>query len=427
MPPCDPDIYLACWADVNGWGGGLSRAASLQGACQTRGLRTHLLGIGPQPSNGHTAPDRHNVSLPTPRGLWRVRNWFVVKQLERQLQRVPPPRVAVVANSPFWTVAAKTVWPQTQVVYSFPCLLSHCLPFTWPQRRPTDIWSRLNFRAIRRIEHRAFSLADTTVVGTATNAEEITAFHPAVRERLLISPLDCARFDPPPKVGHIRRTACEWDASRFVVLLAGVCDRNKAFDHAIEAWPNVAENGVLAIVGDGPERLKWVQRAEQLGLGQRIRFMNPTADMGPWLAAADAVLSSSYYDAYPNVIREALAAGKPALVPAHDPPHVYAGIADTVAAARAGITYDRRDPRSLAHAVNELMQASTDFGANGRDYANTHFAWDDLIDAVTTKHQPGDRRRPARPQAQRLRDATAHESTATTVAGPVSARDAIHR
>ena len=135
-PEMTPDLYVGCFCDVRAWGGGLSAANGLLAAAERRELSGQLLGVSrtgseQRPSGRAPQARAHNVPLGAQPLLWRVQSWRIPTLLAQQLRRLPRPRRAFVAVSVHWAIAAKRAWPDTPVVYVFPCLLSNCLPFTW--------------------------------------------------------------------------------------------------------------------------------------------------------------------------------------------------------------------------------------------------------------------------------------------------------
>lgn len=387
MPRAAPDVYLGCHADVFGWGGALRFADGLAAEIRRRGRTTGVLGVA---RGANSAPrtelgeaQRVNLPLKTPPLLWRIVSWTTATRLAAQLAALPAPRTAFVAVSPFWALAARQAWPTARIVFLFPCLLSNCLPFTWRHRRFPGLWPRLDYAGIRRVERAALDAADVTLVPTVQAADELVEFHPAVRPRLQHCSFGCA---PPTgdDDGGRCRAALGIKAGAFVVLAAGVCDRNKAFDLALRELPAVTGTPHLLIVGDGPERAALSALAQRLGVATRAHFVGGQQHMRPWYAAADCVLSTSRYDTYPNVIVEALHCARPVVVPKHHPPDVFAGIAELVQDTGAGLLYDRRAPGALATALNRLAADSSFTTALGRRAVRTAqgFSWSACADAI---------------------------------------------
>lgn len=202
----------------------------------------------------------------------------------------------------------------------------------------------MQFAVIRRIEHRAIALADQTLVATPEVGEEVVTFHPAVRNRVSPAYYGFRRPAVSEQLRRRQRDELGLDGNAFVIAAIGVCDLNKGFDWAIRELAAVDPRGKLVIVGDGPQLGALEAQAGQLDIADRIYFAGSQRDMAPWFAAADCVISTSFYDACPNVIREAMSCGRPAVVPQHDPPEVYAGIAGTIRCEGGGLLYDRREP-----------------------------------------------------------------------------------
>ena len=65
------------------------------------------------------------------------------------------------------------------------------------------------------------------------------------------------------------------------------------------------------VVGDGPERFALERRAGELGLGPAVEFLGSREDVPSVLAAADMLVLSSDDEGFPNVLLEAMDAGRP--------------------------------------------------------------------------------------------------------------------
>ena len=375
------DFYLASNGNVHAWGGGLTVARGLGHGLEQCGSSSLLLGIDDSP---HPAPELDpatpGLNLPSgvPRRLWRFRSWLVPRMLARSLRRLPPPHAAFIGLHPFWVLAAKRAWPDVPVVLAFAALLSNCLPFTWPRRRQSSLWARLDYAAIRWAERLAFEQADLTLVPTHQNVTEVRLFAPRSARRLE----RCAFGMEPLEISaELRaRTRAQIGAGDddFIIAAIGVCDRNKAFDLAVSAMPQIDPRGRLVIVGGGPEHEQLKLLADRLGVADRVTLVGPQQDMPPWYAAADCVLSTSWYDTFPNVLLEAMYVGRPIIAPRHDPPRVYSGLSEVVHEHGAGLLYKRSEVGNLAACVNLLMRdptAATRLGTLGQKVVRTHHHW----------------------------------------------------
>ena len=146
------------------------------------------------------------------------------------------------------------------------------------------------------------------------------------------------------------RSALAWPAKapwpRRMVLYCGRIEREKGVFDLIEAFTAIASRAPdlsLALLGEGGAMAEAKAMAEPHG--ERIVFLGarPLAEVPQWMAASTFVTLPSHAEGSPNVIREALACGRPvvgtavggipellsdasgsaralgAMVPAHDP------------------------------------------------------------------------------------------------------------
>ncbi len=344
------------------------------------GFEAPILGIADEASTcaPALASGRMNIPSRVARRLWRIRSWLLPCGLGRGLRDLVPPRYAFVTVSPTWVVAARRAWPRTPVVFLFACLLANCLPFTWSRRRAPSLWSWLDYLGIRRIERRALATADLVLAPTQQSVEEIRSFAGHRFARLERCDYGVCLAEDAGDERLDRRRTIGAQADSFVTALIGRCDHNKGFDLAIRALADVDRRGRLVIIGDGPEleRLRALASAE--GVAERVTFTGAQQRMAPWYAAADAVLSTSFYDTFPNVLLEGMAVGRPILVPQHDPPRVYAGMAEVVREHACGLLYCRSDPATLAGALNRLIhdrRLAAELGERGRRVVRERYQW----------------------------------------------------
>lgn len=379
------DIYIGCHGDLNGWGGAMIAGRGLASACERAGLSTLLLGMGDRQPGANTTPDGsplRNVAVDLLPLLWRVHNWCIPRILAKELRHMERPGVAFVSFSPFWTVAAKRVWPELPVLVRFCGLLSHCASLTRPREETPGFWKRVGIAGTLAAERRAVRVADRILVPTREHVEEIIGFEPNARGRTREIPDGCDLYEPRLEDRQVLREQLGIADTDFLVLLCGSFDRNKAFDHAIRELARTDPRGQLALIGDGPERAKMERLANELNIAQRVHFLRRVPDIAGWYAAADCVVSTSIYDTFPNVIKEAMWCGRPVVVPEHDPPRIYAGISGLLKREEGGRLYDRLCAGALAQRLNELIDnrgLAIELGARGQDVAKRLFNWDNTV------------------------------------------------
>jgi glycosyltransferase involved in cell wall biosynthesis len=111
----------------------------------------------------------------------------------------------------------------------------------------------------------------------------------------------------------------KWTAGHAVVAFIGALgDRRKGFDQLFAAWESLCADEDwdvdLAVIGTGSELPAWKARAVSSNLEQRIHFMGFRKDVPAILAACDALVAPTRYEAYGLGVHEALCRGLPSLV-----------------------------------------------------------------------------------------------------------------
>ena len=175
----------------------------------------------------------------------------------------------------------------------------------------------------RRAERRALRAARIVV----TNSEQARQ---QVIDKLGIAPervhavyygIDPQVFRPVmPNEKAAAKQKLGWPRERPVMAFIGAMghDRNKGFDLVFTAWELLCKDPTwdvdLVASGSGAEVDLWRRRSEIAGLNNRMRILGFTKQIPDILAAADALVSPSHYDAYGLGVHEALCCGLPALV-----------------------------------------------------------------------------------------------------------------
>ena len=161
--------------------------------------------------------------------------------------------------------------------------------------------------------------APRRVIGNAVPLERIRAAQPAET--------------PDRTVMFVGRLSAE---KRLSVLLRGF------------AAANGTVLGPLLLCGEGPERPALEQLVAELGLGERVRFLGFRPDVWALLQAAAVVVNPSAFEGCPNVVLEAMAAGRPLVVsdiPAHR----------ELLDEQAAWLVDPEDPAALSTALGEAL------------------------------------------------------------------------
>ena len=142
--------------------------------------------------------------------------------------------------------------------------------------------------------------------------DQLVARYGVPIDRLVVIPngVDLERFHPGRRkaVGERIRESLGWRAGP-VWLLVGSGFHRKGLDTAMRALarggPADAELWVVGADTPAP----WRRLADELGVGDRVRFLGQRSDIEEVYAAADALILPTRYDSFANVCLEAAAAG----------------------------------------------------------------------------------------------------------------------
>jgi UDP-glucose:(heptosyl)LPS alpha-1,3-glucosyltransferase len=213
---------------------------------------------------------------------------------------------------------------------------------------------------------RRYGLSDDEVV-TIYNGIDIERFHPNkqaewradFRERLATTP-DC-----------------------FMILCIGNDYRRKGIPTLIEAARIIEDRGGLpggrhyrfCVVGkERHSREKELsQHAKALGVYHRLKFYGPQDHVDRWHAMADMFVLPTRFDAFGNVVLEAMASGVPALISSK------AGASEVVEHGHTG--WVQQDPTDATAIADRVMQLAGDedrrlaMGKASREAAE-RYTWD---------------------------------------------------
>jgi len=157
----------------------------------------------------------------------------------------------------------------------------------------------------------------------------------------------------------------------------------KGCDVFLRALAEVEASGWRAcIIGDGPERAGLETLADQLGLGDRVRFAGMIPDASRLFSSLDLFVLSSRSEGTPMVLLEAMGAGIPVVATA------VGGVPDVLRPPEEGWLVPPEDPGALALAIEEALADDsyrTKVAHSGRTRVRRDFdrdAWIRRHDAV---------------------------------------------
>jgi glycosyltransferase involved in cell wall biosynthesis len=91
--------------------------------------------------------------------------------------------------------------------------------------------------------------------------------------------------------------------------------KSKGFSDLIEAAAGLSGrySFMVAIAGDGPERMALERQAVALGIADRVNFLGWVGDLRAQMRQSDVFVFPSHYEGFPNSVLEAMAASRPVI------------------------------------------------------------------------------------------------------------------
>jgi len=192
-------------------------------------------------------------------------------------------------------------------------------------------------------------------------------FH--ARETALVSGVgvDTARFSAPVDRAAARASLGLGAADRVVITVGEHIPRKNHLT-CIEAVARL-DGVTLLFCGVGEQETLLRERAEALGVAQRVRFLGFRRDVAALLHAADAFLFPSFQEGLPVSLMEAMAAGLPCVASR------VRGSSDLIISGESGYLCAPTDAAGLADALAQILSDSAlaaAMGARGREAVATY-------------------------------------------------------
>lgn len=133
----------------------------------------------------------------------------------------------------------------------------------------------------------------------------------------------------------------------FIYVFVGRLINQKGVDVLIQALGTL-EDGVLLIVGQGPERKNLEALVKELQIDSKVIFLGIREDIPDILKMADCFVLPSRYEGLPLVLVEAMAAGKAIIVSDFD------AASEIIKNGQNGLIVEKEDVSNLALAMRKI-------------------------------------------------------------------------
>jgi glycosyltransferase involved in cell wall biosynthesis len=261
---------------------------------------------------------------------------------------------------------------QPENLYSYLALLLYRRAYFLASCRSSDqpessLHNRVNGFVYRR--------SGRMVVNSRFGAESAIRNYHVSADRIEVIPngIDPARFEYADGQEEARR-GLGLPAAAPVAGLAGRLNAEKRVDLFLEAARRVAPKLPecrFLVVGPGQLMDRMKKLATEMGLDSKVLFTGERNDMGRVLSAMDLLVLSSDFEGLPNVVMEAMAAGRP--VVATD----LGGCRELIAEGSTGFLVPLGDPQALAEKMTQVLSLpdrGRSLGAAGSDRIRSEFS-----------------------------------------------------
>lgn len=214
--------------------------------------------------------------------------------------------------------------------------------------------------AIRKLLASRF---DGIVAVSSGSMEEIESFYePRVLRTVIPRGVDPQSLKPRCFGAETRRSlgVAEDDA---VVLWVGSLTPEKRPDRAVRIIRSVASEDArvsLWIVGEGPLREKVERLVAKYQIGDKVRLIGATQDVGSYIAASDLFLLTSDTEGTPGVLLEAGALGVASVASR------VGGVGECIQHGKNGLLFDQWDEEAASDAILKLIRSPEEREKLGR-------------------------------------------------------------
>jgi glycosyltransferase involved in cell wall biosynthesis len=232
-------------------------------------------------------------------------------------------------------------------------------------------------RAHRRKIVKALGDADAVLGVSRALCRKVRHMVPGARCVAVPNGVDAMRFDlTEEQRGELGRLRMDLDVKDDqVVLFVGNMLFSKGIRDLLSAFCEVQRTRpktFLVLVGRTQEKGYVLGTAEKQGIADRVRIIgsvNPE-EIPKWMHLGDTFVLPSHTEGMPNVVLEAMAAGKPVI--ATD----VGGVSEVIQDGVSGVLVPPKDPESLKRAMLDLLadeEKATRMGRAGRERIESSF------------------------------------------------------
>ena len=172
-----------------------------------------------------------------------------------------------------------------------------------------------------------------------------------------------------------------------IIGTIGSLKGEKGLDVLLRALPGLVRRYPriqLCAIGDGPLRAPLLEKAQQLGIGDRVHFPGIVADVRPWLALFDLFVTPSIREGLPTVLLEAMAMGCPVVASR------VGGVPEIICDGENGLLVPAGEPAPLEEAIGQLAgngELRSRMGEAGRRRVVGEFGQERMLERLEEEYE----------------------------------------
>lgn len=213
----------------------------------------------------------------------------------------------------------------------------------------------------------------------AARAMEHTGIHPS-KVYVVHNGINLARFDKSKDVQHIRKELGLKEGVGAIGIIGSIVGQRKDHDTFFRGMQILKQNFPhqfqILCVGSGPWSAQARRLVQDLDLEEITIFAGERDNVPDIMATLDLIVSSSQWEGMPNVVMEAMAAGKPVVATA------VGGTPELVVHGETGLLIPPKDPQALAQAAHRLLadpDLALQMGKAGRSRIEQYFTNEKMV------------------------------------------------
>jgi len=227
----------------------------------------------------------------------------------------------------------------------------------------------------RLLASRSHRLANSKVA--AASAQRLSGL-PAGRIRVIYNAVSLETGDREAARAGVRHELGVPGDQRLVVMVAHLRP-GKNHEMFVRCGARIGRDRpdvTFVSLGSGPLEEQMIAQAASLGARHSVRFLGERADVPRWLAGADLFCLTTYHEAFPNSVLEAMAAGLPVVTTPFSSLDELTGGRDLV----VKVPFD--DDEAMAGEIAALLDDPARrhrLGEEGRSWVRERYTWDRLV------------------------------------------------